>query len=126
MTFPPFSEAEVLMTRPVLPIEMQEPPVQTANDFARRMALLGKPGPYRASHANPGVIVDRADHIVEIICPDIPGAAARRDAAEITALALNRLCGFAAIEDQLDAVHIAAVRLESDRFAAQARPQAAE
>lgn len=96
----------------------------TANDFARRMALLGKPGPYRASHANPGAIVDRADHIVEVICPDIPGAAARRDAAEITALALNRLCGFPAIEDRLDPAHIAAVRVESERFAAQTRPAA--
>ncbi len=71
-------------------------------------------------------VADRADHIVEIICPDIPGAAARRDAAEITALALNRLCGFPAIEDQLDAGHLAAVRLESAHFAAQTRPQAAE
>ncbi len=124
MTFPPFSEAEVVMARAYF--TLTEPTMQTANDFARRMALLGKPGPYRASHANPGVIVDRADHIVEIICPDIPGAAARRDAAEITALALNWLCGFAAIEGQLDAAHIAAVQAESARFAAQNRQQAAE
>ncbi|MHB2205022.1 hypothetical protein [Methylobacterium sp. CM6257] len=100
--------------------------MQIANNFARRMALLGKPGPYRASYSNPGAIVDRADHIVEIICPDIPGAATRCDAAEITALALNRLCGFPALEDQLDPAHIAAVRTESARFAAQAGQQAAE
>ena len=56
MTFPPFSEAEVVMARAYF--TLTEPTMQTANDFARRMALLGKPGPYRASHANPGVIVD--------------------------------------------------------------------
>jgi hypothetical protein len=126
VTFPPYSETEVLTTWPVLPLEMQEPPVQTANDFARRLALLGKPGPFRSSPHNPSLIVDRAGDILLMISPDVMGPATRRDAAEITALALNRLCGFPAIEDQLDPAHIAAVRAESVHFAAQNRQQAAE
>lgn len=126
MTFPPYSEVEVTMTRPVLPLEMQEPSVQTAKDFARRLALLGKPGPYRSSPHNAGLVVDRAGDMVLMVSPDIMGPAARRDVAEIAALALNQRCGFPAIEDQLDPAHIAAVRVENAHFAAQSRPQAAE
>jgi hypothetical protein len=98
--------------------------MQTADDYARRLKLLGKPGPYKSSPHNSGAVTDRAGHLLVIISPDISGHPARRDAAEIAALALNRLCGFAAVEDQLDPALIAAMRIESDRFAAQARPAA--
>ena len=125
MILTPFDAATIALLGAAL-TPTQEPTMQTATDFARRMALLGKPGPYRSSPHNPGLIVDRADDILLIISPTIAGAATRRDAAEIAALALNRLCGFAAVEDQLDPAHIEAVRAESDRFMAQARPQAAE
>lgn len=124
MTFPPFSEAEVLMTRALfIPTELT---MQTVTDFARRLALLGKPGPFRSSPHNVGLVVDRDGDILLMVSPDVAGGAVRRDAAEITALALNRLCGFQAVEDQLDPSHIAAVRVESERFAAQTRQQAAE
>lgn len=104
----------------LIPPRTPEQPVQTPNEFARRLSALGRPGPYRSSPHNPGAVVDRADHIFEVICPTVQGAAARREAAEITALALNRLCGFAVIEDRLDPAHLAAVAAESARFRAQA------
>ncbi|SFM91614.1 hypothetical protein [Methylobacterium pseudosasicola] len=125
MILTPFDAAMIALLGAVL-TRTQEPTMQTANDFARRMALLGKPGPYKSSPHNPGCIVDRADDILLIVSPTISGTATRRDAAEIAALALNRLCGFAAVEDRLDPAHIAAVQAESDRFMAQTRPQAAE
>lgn len=102
----------------------QEPPVQPPNTFARRLALLGRPGPYRSSPANPGLIIDRAGDMLAIVSPEIAGAPVRREAAEIVALALNRLCGFPAVEDRLDPAHLAAAQAESARFSAQAGSEA--
>jgi len=98
----------------------QEPPKQTPNTLARRLALLGRPGPYRSSPTSAGLVIDRGGHMLAMISPEILGAPARREAAEITALALNRLGGFPAVEDRLDPAHVAALQAESARFAAQA------
>jgi hypothetical protein len=100
--------------------DIQELPVQIPNAFARRLALLGRPGPYRSSPTNPGLIVDRAGDMLAIVSPEIAGASVRREAAEIAALALNRLCGHPAVEDRLDPAHLAAAQAESARFAEQA------
>ena len=110
------------------PLQPQGSPVQPDNQFAKRLALLGKPGPFKSSPHNPGLVVDRAGHPINRTCITVEGAAARRDVAEITALALNRLCGLPAIEDALAPEHIEAVRAESARFAAQVggRTEAAE
>ncbi|AYO81603.1 hypothetical protein [Methylobacterium brachiatum] len=97
-----------------------ELPVQTPNTFARRLTLLGRPGPYRSSLTTSGVVDDRDGHMLAMISPEILGAPARREAAEIAALALNRLCGFPAVEDRLDPAHLAAAQAESARFAEQA------
>lgn len=112
---------------PIAALRAQEALVQAPNSFAARMALLGHPGPYQSSASNPGLVLDRSRHPIEHIMPTISGGPARREAAEITALALNRLCGFVAVEDKLDPEHIDDVRAESARFLAQARPaEAAE
>lgn len=98
----------------------QDQSMQTPDTFARRLALLGRPGPYRSSPTSPGLIIDRGGHMLAIVSPEIAGASVRREAAEIAALALNRLCGHPAVEDRLDPAHVAAVQAESARFAAQA------
>jgi hypothetical protein len=103
-----------------------ELPVQTPNTLARRLALLGRPGPYRSSPTSAGLVIDRGGHMLAIVSPEILGASARREAAEIAALALNRLCGFPAVEDRLDPAHVAALQAESARFAAQAGGEATE
>ncbi|MDH2310373.1 hypothetical protein [Methylobacterium brachiatum] len=102
----------------------QELPVQTPNTFARRLAFLGRPGPYRSSPANPGLIVDRAGDMLTLVSPELAGAPVRREAAEIAALALNRLCGFPSVEDRLDPAHLAALQAESTRFAVTPGPGA--
>lgn len=112
---------------PVAALLAQEARVQAPNSFAQRMALLGHPGPFQSSASNPGLVLDRARQPIEHIMPTISGGPARREAAEITALALNRLCGFVAVEDKLDPEHLDDVRAESARFRAQTRPpEAAE
>lgn len=121
MIIPPFSDATVLMARAVLSLT-QERPVQTLNGFACRLANLGRPGPYRSSPGSPGLVVDRDGHMLAIVSPEIPGAAGRRAAAEITALALNRLCELPAAEDRLAAAQVTAVPSGSARFAAQGGP----
>lgn len=119
MILSPFDLAQFEPIAGLIPPIPKEPAVALQNDFARRLALLGHPGPFRSSPSNPGLVLDRADQPLEHVMPTVTGGPARREAAEISALALNRLCGFSAAEDKLDPEHIDDVRAESARFLAQ-------
>lgn len=125
MILSPFDPAELAPVAALIPPRIPEPAVAAQNQFATRLASIGQPGPFTASFSTPGLILNRDGQPFELALPVIEGMADRREAAEITALALNRLCGLAAVEDRLDPAHIAAVHAESARFQEQAGHPAA-
>lgn len=82
----------------LIPPRIQEPAVAMHTPFAERLAGFGFYGPFRVRSGD-AVLEDRAGHPMIHVLPVI-GPDCARGAAEIAAIALNRLCGFDAAATQ--------------------------
>ena len=94
MILSPFDLALLAPVAALIPPRTQEPAVAMHTPFAERLAGFGFYGPFRV-RAGDAVLEDRAGHPMIHVLPVI-GPACAREAAEIAAVALNRLCGFEA------------------------------
>lgn len=94
----PFDLAQLAPVAALIPPRIEEPAVAIHTPFAERLAGFGFYGPFRV-RSGAAVLEDRAGHPLIHVLPVI-GPDCARDAAEIAAIALNRLCGFEVADAQ--------------------------